>query len=128
MCVLVSGDTSRPRAKVCPSCIFICTTFCCNILPLLGVLSGLWNPVCSLFGLALSADVFELVLFADVFELALFANVLELLSKFSGRLVLVLVLVVVLLVLVSESVVEVSVVFFTYGFLCVFIFGSCRWR
>ena len=113
MCVLVSGDTSRPRAQVNPSCVFICTTFCCNTLPLLGVLSGLWNPVCSLFGLALSADVFELVLFADVFEL---------LSKFFGRLVLVLVLVVDFLVLVSESVVEVSVVFFTYGFLCVFIF------
>ena len=92
MCVLVSGDTSRPRAQVNPSFIFICTRFCVNVLPFLGVLSGLWNPVWSLFGLALSADVFELVLFADVFELVLFV---ELLSKFSGRLVLVLVLVVV---------------------------------
>ena len=73
--------------------------------------------MCSLFELALSADVFELALFAHVFEL---------LSKLSGRVVLV--LVVLSVVVVSESVVVVSVVFSVYGFFCDFIFGSCRWR
>ena len=74
--------------------------------------------MCSLFELVLSADVFELALSADVFELAC--------SNLSGRVVLV--LVVLSVEVVSESAVVVSVVFFVYGFLCVFIFGSCRWR